>query len=187
MFVVPLYAFLTTTVAQVRNGANGRRQQYRQFRCDGRRDVDARLRAEHRWRVGRSDSCSSSRRDASLRHGSDGSSTWPATEQSRVRRSEIDHEQEAGRRRSAANSAQRSSLITPSAVRRTRRRGVVRQLSHRRRRSWPRIELRRASATWSLHAHFLTMFLPCLQRADIGARSRRPEAGRAARLRRIRS
>ena len=37
MFVVPLYAFLTTTVAQVADGAHRRGQQYRQFRRDGRR------------------------------------------------------------------------------------------------------------------------------------------------------
>ena len=37
MFVVPLYAFLTTTVPKTGDGADGRRQQYRQFRGDGGR------------------------------------------------------------------------------------------------------------------------------------------------------
>jgi hypothetical protein len=37
MFVVPLYAFLTTTVKTKRGGAHGRGQQHRQFGRDGRR------------------------------------------------------------------------------------------------------------------------------------------------------
>ena len=40
MFVVPLYAFLTTTVPQGAGGAHRRRQQYRQFGRDGGRLAD---------------------------------------------------------------------------------------------------------------------------------------------------
>ena len=40
MFVVPLYAFLTTTVPKSADGAHRRREQYRQFRRDGGRLAD---------------------------------------------------------------------------------------------------------------------------------------------------
>ena len=47
MFVVPLYAFLTTTVLQGAGGADGGGQQHRQFGRDGARLAD-RGRAERR-------------------------------------------------------------------------------------------------------------------------------------------
>ena len=45
MFVVPLYAFLTTTVPKSRDGADRGGQQYRQFGRDGAGRADA----DRRW------------------------------------------------------------------------------------------------------------------------------------------
>ena len=78
MFVVPLYAFLTTTVPKIAGGADGGGQQHRQFGRDGGRLADRdRPHPWPGWRS-RTSSCSP-RRCASSRPGSPGSCTRPAT------------------------------------------------------------------------------------------------------------
>ncbi len=132
MFVVPLYAFLTTTVPKTETARTVAANNIVNSGAMVDRLAD-RVRAEHAPASARSVSCCWSRRCAWSRHGSAGSSTWPATEplfsRSGSRRTGTRRAKVAANslRSSDSRAARHGSLVAARAPARARRARIGRE------------------------------------------------------------